>query len=218
MLQQCWIDNSMQLTKKCIVLRNSRFADKLTIIGHPNENTKSGDLTSISVECQFYLTLIIWYRGYDFIECAFHYKISERTASRVFATWSQFMYKKFNDPEFKDRMCKRRQDFPQPLPPPFRVPLLKNIRFVGDCTSISIEKPSNYSLQATTWEAYKNDNTVKFFRVDDPFGGCSFISEAYGGSISDKEIFNQCGIKEKIEDGDGFLLDRYIFTILFSFF
>ena len=106
-------------------------------------------------------------------------------------------------------MCVRRRDLPQPLPAPFRNDTLKDIRFVGDCTSISIQKPTNYELQSITWEQYKSTNTVKFFRADDPFGGASFISPAFGGSVSDKEILRQCGFYEEIEEGDGCLFDRY---------
>ena len=40
---------------------------------------------------------MIWRRGYDFIECAYFFRLSRTTVSRVFATWSQFMYKKFTD-------------------------------------------------------------------------------------------------------------------------
>ena len=106
-------------------------------------------------------------------------------------------------------MCVRRQDLPKPLPAPFQNDTLKDIRFVGDCTSISIQKPTNYELQSITWEQYKSTNTVKFFRADDPFGGASFISPAFGGSVSDKEILRQCGFYEEIEEGDGCLFDRY---------
>ena len=98
---------------------------------------------------------MIWRRGYDFIECAYFFKLSRTTVSRVFATWSQFIFKKFTDNEFRKRMCVRRQDLPQPLPVPFQNDTLKNIRFVGDCTSISIQKPGNYELQSITWEQYK---------------------------------------------------------------
>ena len=111
-------------------------------------------------------------------------------------------------------MCVRRQDLPQPLPAPFRNDTLKDIRFMGDCTSISIQKPTNYELQSITWEQYKSTNTVKFFRADDPFGGASFISPAFGGSVSDKEILNQCGFYEEIEEGDGCLFDRYVLELV----
>ena len=40
---------------------------------------------------------MIWRRGYDFIECAYFFRLSRTTVSRVFATWSQFIYKKFTD-------------------------------------------------------------------------------------------------------------------------
>ena len=82
-------------------------------------------------------------------------------------------------------------------------------------------KPGNYALQSITWEQYKHENTVKFVRFDDPFGGVSFISHAYGGSISDNQMFKDCGVLEKTEEGDGFLLDRYLIlakhTVFYKF-
>ena len=193
--------------------------DKLNMIGMVD--TKSGDL-NIPIQCQFILTLMILRRGYDFIECAYFFRIPRGKVSNIFSTWLQFMYFKFNDKEFTDRMCVRRQDMPSPLPLQFQTkPLLRNIRFVGDCTSISIMKPGNYALQSITWEQYKHENTVKFVRFDDPFGGVSFISQAYGGSISDNQMFKDCGVLEKTEKGDGYLLDRYLIlakhTVLYKF-
>ena len=75
-----------------------------------------------------------------------------------------------------------------------------------------ISSPSNFTTEVTLFN--QGTNTVKFFRADDPFGGASFISPAFGGCVSDKEILNQCGFYEEIEEGDGCLFDRYVLELV----
>ena len=41
-----------------------------------------------------------------------------------------------------------------------------------------------------------------------PSGAISFVSEAYKGSISDQQLFEVCGLLEKLEPGDEIMADK----------
>ncbi|GBL80230.1 hypothetical protein AVEN_29200-1 [Araneus ventricosus] len=75
-------------------------------------------------------------------------------------------------------------------------------RVIVDCTEFPIQKPSNPKEQQLTFSSYKNTNTVKCHVGIAPSGGISFISEAWGGSVSYKELFLKCGIIDLLEPGD----------------
>ena len=66
-------------------------------------------------------------------------------------------------------------------------------RVIIDGTEIPIQKPSNISDQSATWSSYKNRNTLKCLVGISPRGAVTFISNAYGGSTSDRQIFERSG-------------------------
>ena len=74
---------------------------------------------------------------------------------------------------------------------------------------IFIERPSNLFARACTWSSYyKHHNTVKVLLGTTPQGVISYVSETWGGRVSDKHITEHCGILDKIIPGDVILADR----------
>ena len=70
---------------------------------------------------------------------------------------------------------------------------------VLDCTEIPIETPRCLKCHLTLYSHYKGCETIKLLIGVAPCGYISYISDAYGGRASDKAIFNQSCIMEKLE-------------------
>ncbi|XP_031557516.1 uncharacterized protein LOC116294123 [Actinia tenebrosa] len=81
-------------------------------------------------------------------------------------------------------------------------------RVVLDCTEVFIEKPSAMIAQSQTWSQYKHHNTWKLLVGVSPNGQVTFVSEAWGGKASDKQITKECGILNLVEAGDNLMVDR----------
>ena len=62
--------------------------------------------------------------------------------------------------------------------------------------------------QGNTYSSYKSRNTAKVFVATSPAGFALFISDPHEGSISDKQITQDCGFLDHIEAGDVVLADR----------
>lgn len=77
-----------------------------------------------------------------------------------------------------------------------------------DCFKVFIDLPSNLIARAETWSSYKHHNTVKFLIGISPQGTGSYISNAWGGRVSDKYITKNCGFLDNILPGDLVIADR----------
>ena len=75
-------------------------------------------------------------------------------------------------------------------------------RCIVDATEIFIDMPANPSAQQLTFSHYKNHNTLKALIAITPSGAISFVSDLYGGNISDKKLLNL------LEPGDAIMADR----------
>ena len=81
-------------------------------------------------------------------------------------------------------------------------------RCIIDAKEIFIEMPANPSAQQLTFSNYKNHNTLKALIGITPSGVVSFISDLYGGNISDKKLTLLSGLLDLLEAGDAIMADR----------
>lgn len=150
---------------------------------------------------QFYLTLIKLRRNMCNKELAIHFGISKSSVSKYFITWINYLYCKLKDLNVwvpkeiisPNVMYQKRSD---------------TCTVIIDCTEIKIEKPKNPVSQQATYSNYKSANTLKVLIGISSSGCVTFVSDAYGGSISDREIFEKCGIMSLLKKGDIILCDR----------
>ena len=84
----------------------------------------------------------------------------------------------------------------------------KRVKCIIDCFEIFIERPVSLTARASTYSKYKSHNTVKVLIGIAPSGSITFISEAWGGRVSDKVITQKSGFLLNIQPGDTVLADR----------
>ena len=71
-----------------------------------------------------------------------------------------------------------------------------------DCTEVQINKPKNPLSHQQSYSNYKILNTVKVLVGLSETGTVTFVSEAYGGSTSDRQVFERSGLLQKLEAND----------------
>lgn len=93
------------------------------------------------------------------------------------------------------------------LPISFRYRYSKVVSII-DCFEVEIQKPSNPLTQSLTWSEYKKCNTFKFLISCTPNGFINFVSGAYGGRISDKDIVKESGYVDHLPENVTIMADR----------
>lgn len=77
-----------------------------------------------------------------------------------------------------------------------------------DCTEILCEKSDDPELNQILFSTYKNHHTIKFLLGIDEYGTVIFSSNAYGGSVSDRQIVQDSDILKFLNRGDIVAADK----------
>ncbi|XP_014228695.1 uncharacterized protein LOC106653677 [Trichogramma pretiosum] len=93
------------------------------------------------------------------------------------------------------------------LPIQFRANF-SDVYLIIDAFEIQILKPTDPVHQSLTWSEYKKCNTLKYLVAVTCDGMIAYISQGYGGRISDVLLFEKCGITQILPEGCGILADR----------
>jgi len=159
----------------------------------------------LSAEDEFLLLVIKLRQCKEDLELSFMFGIGTTAVAKTFRTWLSFLYFHFREMD----LWLPRNLVDQFMPSDVRE-LYPSTRVIIDGTEIPIAKPSNPIDQSASFSTYKNKNTVKVLVGISPKGVITYISDAYGGSASDRQIV-ECGdlLSEGIfEKGDSILSDR----------
>ena len=79
---------------------------------------------------------------------------------------------------------------------------------IGDCTEQWIQRSKNADAQYQTYSTYKSHNTLKTLIFCTKSGSISYISEAYGGSSSDRFITEDTNVASKFTPGFTAMFDK----------
>ena len=129
--------------------------------------------------------------------------LTEASYSRLFATWIPFL------------AAELKMLFPFPsrkmidswMPQTFR-DRYPNTRIIIDCYEVQCQRPSGLMNQSVTFSDYKSRNTFKVLVGCTPTGLVSFVSDVFGGRISDKDLTMRSGLVDLLEKGDMIMADR----------
>ncbi|XP_070184167.1 uncharacterized protein [Littorina saxatilis] len=157
----------------------------------------------LSVENQFLLMLVKLRQHYPHIELARMFGVSEFTVQNVFVTWVNFCYLQWGeinwwpDRHLVTHFCPT--DFKLKFP---------TTRVIVDATEVRVKQPSNPRAQKASFSTYKHGNTVKVLVGVTPSGLTSYVSDAYGGSTSDRQIVERSPLPLLCESGDSIMADK----------
>lgn len=157
---------------------------------------------------QLFLTLIKLRQAKEGFELGCLFQISESTVSSIILTWVNFMYFQLKELNF----WPERTTIDEYMPEDFGKKFGKT-RVILDATETPIQKPSNVNSQCMTFSTYKHKNTLKTMIGCTPRGLVSYVSDAYGGSTSDREIIERsdlCKSTTMFEKKDVIMADRGI--------
>ena len=135
-------------------------------------------------------------------DLADRFDISTGLVSRICITWINLLYVELKD------------IFPFPSQELVRKNMPKEFadysttRIILDCTEIFIQRPSAMLAQSETWSDYKHHNNWKLLVGVTPNGQVTFLSDLWGGRVSDKQITRETGVLDLLERGDNAMVDR----------
>ena len=164
---------------------------------------KTQTVTGITPVNQFILMLAKLRQDLDYLPLSQLCGVSEFTARNIFITWINFCARQWS--EVKIWPDKDLVQFYAPNDFRHKFP---TTRLVIDGTEIPIQKPSNPIAQRSTFSSYKNRNTVKVLVGSTPGGLISYLSPAYGGSTSDRQIVERSSLPEMCDANDSVMADK----------
>ncbi|XP_045475690.1 uncharacterized protein LOC123681358 [Harmonia axyridis] len=177
-----------------IIIKHA-LAYRKKYLGKDNSNL------GMDYENQIFIVLVRLRLGLLEEDIAYRYDISQSTVSRMFRFWINVMYSYFI-PIWPSREIMKK------YMPECYISKYPSTRIILDGTEIFIEKPSDYTVQSSTYSVYKAHNTARGIIGITPNGFVCFISELYPGRTSEMEIILNSGLLEKLEPGDSVMADK----------
>ena len=168
-----------------------------------NLNYMYGSISNISVKDQFFLVLMKLRRYLTNFELSRMFSITEADVYNIFCTWVRFMALQWGELDiWPSRDIVRYfspTDFKRTFP---------STRVIIDGTECPVKRSRLPKAQQSTFSTYKNRNTVKVLVGATPRGLVSYVSPAYGGSTSDRQIIERSKIPKTCDPGDSIMADK----------
>ncbi|XP_026030642.1 uncharacterized protein LOC113026275 isoform X1 [Astatotilapia calliptera] len=151
---------------------------------------------------EFFLFLVFLSVGLKERDLAHRFTIHQSTVSRIIAKWTNFLATVLGS----QCIWLTREEVQAYLPEEFKD--FSDTQMILDCTELRCQTPSSPLLQSEMYSSYKSHCTMKALVGIAPHGPVTFISNLYAGSVSDKELFKQSGIAEKLTEDMAVMVDK----------
>jgi hypothetical protein len=169
-------------------------------------NSSVGRNMSIDFRNAITLTIMRLRQAFGFKHVAYLFKTSTATSSRTFrktlkllkhglAEMNRQMWTPTRNTVLDDALPCFRENYP-------------DLGLVFDCTDHFLHTATNHELQKVTYSHYKHHNTAKVLIGMSPAGNICFVSLAYGGKISDRQIVEESGALEELWEGATVMADK----------
>ncbi|XP_065642772.1 uncharacterized protein LOC136074387 [Hydra vulgaris] len=161
-----------------------------------------GPLNQMNGKDLMLLTLMKIRMGCSHEDLSYRFGLLKATVSRSLSTWIPFLaleFKIFIQPVTREQ---NKTCYPECFKP-----FGDNVVSVLHCTEGQCERPSIAKAQAQTYSTYKNRNTWKKAIGIAPSGLINNISQAYGGSSSDRYIVETSAYLDTLNEGDVVMVD-----------
>ena len=157
---------------------------------------------ALSMENELFLVLVKLRLNLLFEDIASRFGVAIACVSRTIDKWLEVMYIRL---KFLISWPSR-EVLRQNLPETFKQ-LYPQCVCVIDCSEIFIEMPVNFEARSKTYSNYKKHNTIKFLIAITPCGSICFLSQCWGGRVSDKSITLESRFLSHLKPGDVVLVD-----------
>ena len=157
---------------------------------------------SLSPEDQLLLTLMKLRQNYTFLHLASLFKCSRATVSNKFLTYIHILSK------ISKNLMKSVPSRHNKMSAPNSFKKFPNCRIIFDCTNFRMAVPPQMDIQSATYSSYRSMNSLKILVGVAPNGFITYVSNAYLGSTSDKQIVAHCGLLNQLESGDMIMADK----------
>ena len=147
-------------------------------------------VNDISVPNQFFLVLIKLRRHLPDIELSLFFNVSEDTVSNVFFTWMVFMSKQWRELDLWPRGSIGKHIVSDISSSDYEIESSRT-RLIIDRAEFPIRKPKGSESQRATYSTREKKYTVKVLIGATPEGLVSYVSQAYGGATTDKQIIEE---------------------------
>lgn len=153
------------------------------------------------------LTLMKLRLNLTFTDLGYRFQVDETTAARYFYRCLYIFHKIFSNTKLV-HWPDERENLLHNIPSYFRATFKEKVTIIVDCFEIFCQSPSLLRALAQGFSNYKHHETLKFLIGISTTGVIIFISIAFGGRASDKEIVIKSGFLDKLQDGDMVLADK----------